>query len=181
MRATTTKSSTRMHFMDMYFVQWQTGGFGGRGNRSFAILRTNPDFEFVRGEERSCCLRLHSCMVHEAGGVFGFQYRVCRGERLVCITVLACNRSNGRFQAFAQVGHDGLAGDFALAAVFPFNLNRLEGFIRLPPVAGNDRNPFFGSDDLLHARHGLSFAVVVIFYEAAKHGTLQDRRMQHAG
>ena len=124
---------------------------------------------------------LHGGVIHKAGVKLCLEYLMRISECFINIAVLTCDRGVSLRQAFAQIGHDGVAGDVIFIAVLPSDVYFLERLIRLPPVSSKYRDPVITGHYMLHARHRLGGTIIMTLQETAEYRALQNRRMQHAG
>ena len=101
MRSSSSKATTRVHFMHMNFLQCQAGSIGCCGNRRLAILGANPHLQFIGGIQRRSILRFHGGVVHEAGVILGLEHFMRIGKNFVDIAIFSRDRCIRLRESFA--------------------------------------------------------------------------------
>ena len=181
--AAAAEPAAQEQLVDVAFRERQIGGLGSGGERGLAVLRRRPDLATLRRPARGRVHRFHRRVVlmrirvHRLDPARTRQ----RGPRATSPDLVAHGRLAGVEPDLHHLGELG-ARRRRIGAVVPFDRQRIERALRMPPGIGDHRDRGIAhADHLLHARALHRRRRIHALHLAAEHRAVLDRGIEHSG
>ena len=173
------ETATEQGGVDLDLLRLETYDGGGRGLRDRLGLRRCVDVSRVGAHIGGAALRL-KCGVRQhrqfVRGTNDFSRPLQRGGGVAIVADGAAVAG----RRFAQPCADSVVVERSIGAGVPLDLHGAERLVGLPVVIGDHHDPVIGTDDVLHAGHGLGLRRIEARECAAEGRALRKGAVQHA-